>query len=231
MAAIDSTGAGGVGWSRPDDIFGTAIEGMLKRLTNGEFVLAMVVASIFWIAVLVWATSYVPTDPEKAACYHSAEKSGRSTEECKSFWEKTTSDPVAMFTLVLAVSTIGLWSATIFLYRTGEKQIGISSQVADLAEKQLAIIGLQTDIQRKQHAIGRLQFIAAHRPLLRVRYFKLLSTGTEPIQIAFTVANVGTGTARLLGSCVAVEFFSPIALLTSNAILFGRGGYYWHQEI
>ena len=85
---------------------------MLKRLTNGEFVLAMLAASIFWIAVLAWATSYAPTDPEKEACYHAAEKSSRSTEQCKSFWEKTTSDPVAMFTLVLAVSTVGLWSAT-----------------------------------------------------------------------------------------------------------------------
>jgi hypothetical protein len=113
---------------------------MLKRLSNGEFALAMLVASLFWIFVLVWATSYSPTDPEKEACYQAAAKSGRSTEECKSFWEKTTSDPVAMFTLVLAVSTIGLWSATIGLYFAGERQF----------------------------RLGREEFLSTHRPKIIV---------------------------------------------------------------
>jgi hypothetical protein len=120
---------------------------------------------------------------------------------------------IGYFTFTLKRSTDNLW-------RSGEKQIKISSQMTDVAEKQLAIIGLQTDIQRKQHAIGRLQFIAAHRPLLRVRYFKLLSDGKEPIQVAFTVANVGTGAANLLGSRVAIEFFSPNAIPTP----FYQGG-------
>jgi hypothetical protein len=62
---------------------------MLKRLTNGEFVLAMLVASLFWILVVGWATSYAPTDPQKNACYQSAAKSGRNVDECKSFWEKS----------------------------------------------------------------------------------------------------------------------------------------------
>jgi hypothetical protein len=47
-----------------------------------------------------------------------------------------------------------------------------------------------------------------------VRYFKLLSAEKEQIQIAFTVANIGAGAANLLGSRVAVEFFSPQALPT-----------------
>jgi len=107
---------------------------MLKRLTNGEFALAVLVASLFWIAVLVWATSYAPTDPEKKACYQAAEKFGRSTEECKSFWEKTTSDPVAMFTLVLAFSTVGLWTATIGLYLAGERQLAHAQSESEAAE-------------------------------------------------------------------------------------------------
>ena len=112
---------------------------MLKRLTNGEFVLALLVASLFWICVLVWATSYALTDPQKDACYHSAEKTGRSAEECKSFWERTTSDPVAMFTLVLAISTVGLWVATISLYRAGERQIAVAHTAANAAQKSAGV--------------------------------------------------------------------------------------------
>lgn len=55
-----------------------------------------------------------------------------STEENKNygFWEKTSCDPTAYFTLwlvgftaVLAVSTIGLWGATYLLYRAGERAL------------------------------------------------------------------------------------------------------------
>lgn len=91
-------------------------------------------ASAFWIAVLVWATSYSPTKEEEQACYDAAKKSGRQTEECKTFWERTTSDPIATFTFVLAISTVGLWVATGALYLTGEKQIGVAKQSADAAQ-------------------------------------------------------------------------------------------------
>ena len=55
-----------------------------------------------------------------------------STEEGKNFgfWEKTDCDPTAYFTLwlvaftgVLAVSTVGLWVATVLLYRAGERAL------------------------------------------------------------------------------------------------------------
>jgi hypothetical protein len=85
---------------------------LINHLINGEIAIGWTFATLFWIGVLGWATSYDPTNPEKEACYQAAAKSGRSTDECKSFWEQTTSQPVAMFTLVLAGSTIGLWVAT-----------------------------------------------------------------------------------------------------------------------
>jgi hypothetical protein len=107
---------------------------MLRRLTSGEFALAILVTSLFWIGVLVWATSYARSNPEKEACYQAAQKSGRSTEECKSLWEKTTSDPVAVFTLVLAVSTVGLWGATIGLYLAGERQLAHARSEAEAAD-------------------------------------------------------------------------------------------------
>jgi hypothetical protein len=42
-----------------------------------------------------------------------------------------------LFTLVLAVSTVGLWIATVFLYLAGEKQIRIANRAADIAEASL----------------------------------------------------------------------------------------------
>src|SRR5579864_8784610 len=88
--------------------------GMLKR--NAELVLGFLFAAVFWIAVLGWVTSYVPTEIEKQECQQAAKKSGRKTEECKTFWERTTSDPVAfyalgtfVFTAVVGISTYFLW--------------------------------------------------------------------------------------------------------------------------
>ena len=91
---------------------------MLKR---PEIALGFLIATVFWIVVLGWATSYSPSEQEKNSCYQAAEKAGRTHEECKTFWERTTSDPIATFTLVLAISTIGLWVATIGLYVAGER--------------------------------------------------------------------------------------------------------------
>jgi hypothetical protein len=100
--------------------------GWLRKLINGEIAIGFALATLFWIGVLVWATSYAPTQPEKEACYQAAAKSGRSVDECKSFWEKTTSDPIAAFTCILAFSTIGLWISTIGLYFAGQKQFGLA---------------------------------------------------------------------------------------------------------
>jgi hypothetical protein len=50
-------------------IFTTAIEGCLKRLTNGESVLAVLMASLFWICILIWV--------DVICAYNSAEKAGR----------------------------------------------------------------------------------------------------------------------------------------------------------
>ena len=123
---------------------------MPNRLTKGEFALAVLVTSLFWIAVLALGTSYSTTI----------------------FWEKTTSDPVAMFTLVLAVSTIGLWAATIGLYFAGEKQF----------------------------RLARDEFAATHRPKLIVRSARLASSGERGIQarVDYEVVNIGESEATVI---------------------------------
>jgi hypothetical protein len=57
--------------------------------------------------------------------------------------EKTTGDPIAMFNLILAFSTVGLWAATFFLYRAGEKQIAVTAR-SSIAAIEAANVAGQT---------------------------------------------------------------------------------------
>ena len=113
---------------------------MLRKL-NPEICLGFLTASLFWIGVVIWQSSYTPTEKQKDECYETAKKIGLKVDECKTFLEKTTSDPVALFTLALAVSTLGLWFATITLYRAGDEQL----------------------------VLARAEFTATHRPRIIVR--------------------------------------------------------------
>ncbi|MEA2818909.1 MAG: hypothetical protein QOJ86_913 [Bradyrhizobium sp.] len=95
----------------------------MKRALNPEVALGFLVATVLWTGVLGWQASYAPTDNEKRQCEEAAHKSGHKSEECKTLWERTTSDPVAFFTFWLVVSTIGLGISTVLLWRAGEKQL------------------------------------------------------------------------------------------------------------
>jgi hypothetical protein len=106
---------------------------MLKKL-NPEMTIGFLVATLFWFGVVGWETSYSPTEKQKEECYDAAKKTGFKADECKTFWERTTSDPIALFNLVLAFSTVGLWVATISLYRAGERQIAVARESAEAAK-------------------------------------------------------------------------------------------------
>ena len=101
---------------------------------RAEIVFGFLIGSVFWTATLGWQAAYAPTDVEKQKCYDAAHKAGHKSEECKTVWEKTTSDPVAFFTLVLAISTVGLWTATIGLYVAGERQLAHAQVEAEAAD-------------------------------------------------------------------------------------------------
>jgi hypothetical protein len=88
-----------------------------------EIAVGFALASVLWIGVLGWQASYAPTDSEKRRCEETATKAGHKTEECKTLWQRTTSDPVAFFTFWLVVSTVGLGASTVLLWRAGEKQL------------------------------------------------------------------------------------------------------------
>jgi hypothetical protein len=95
----------------------------MRRWLNPEIALGFLLATLFWIGVLGWQSAYEPTDREEQECHDAFQKAGRKPEECKSLWEKTTTDPVAFFTLVLSISTIALWRATRSSVRVAERAL------------------------------------------------------------------------------------------------------------
>jgi hypothetical protein len=102
------------------------------------------------------------------------------------------------------------------------KSAAAAEKAANAAESQTAIIGDQTDIIVKQHAVGRLQFLAAHRPRLRVRHVSIddgshvglptffFSHGAE-IKGGLVVVNVGGSPAKIIETRYRI-FFSKNGL-------------------
>ena len=102
----------------------------MRKLVNPEIALGFLVATVFWIGALAWQASYAPRDSERRQCEETATKEGRKTEECKTLWERTTSDPVAFFTFWLVVFTGGLTVSTVLLWRAGERQFQLLSETS-----------------------------------------------------------------------------------------------------
>jgi hypothetical protein len=91
----------------------------MLRWVDPKIAIGFLAATLFWICALGWQASYAPTERQKQECQDAAKAGGPKAEECKSFWERTTSDPVAFYTLgvfiftgVLGISTIFLWQVT-----------------------------------------------------------------------------------------------------------------------
>ncbi|WP_454649276.1 hypothetical protein [Bradyrhizobium liaoningense] len=156
---------------------------------RAEIVFGFLIATALWAGVLGWQAANALTDAEKQKCYEAADQAHRKTEECKTFWERTTTDPVAFFTLVLAISTIGLWVATILLYRAGEKQSRHARRSA----------AIQTRDMQASIAAANRSAAAAERALTDLERPWLFAYGirTVPINqlgewaVEFTVANFG----------------------------------------
>jgi hypothetical protein len=115
-----------------------------------------------------------------AAPYDESTKCSAKENEIMGFWEKARCDPVAYFTLwlvgftgVLALSTLGLWIATIFLYRSGERQL----------------------------RFARDQFLSTHRPKIRVKIVALMNQQfvyPEPLIIRVVCVDYGATEAVIV---------------------------------
>jgi hypothetical protein len=147
------------------------------RWLRAEIVLGFLIASVFWIGVLGWQAAYAPTDAEKQKCYDDAKRVGYKAEECKSLWERATSDPVAFFTLWLVIFTGGLTVSTVLLWRAGEKQFRHARRASIIQSRDMqasiavAQEGSEASVMAAHAAsesafVARQTLLASGRPLL-----------------------------------------------------------------
>jgi hypothetical protein len=91
----------------------------------------------------------------------------------------------------------------------------------------------QARLARRAIKLAGDEYLATHRPLLRVRYFKRVDAPTDQmIQVHFTIVNVGDTRAKMLGCNAGIEFFrkdslpTPVLFHLREALAvrpFGRG--------
>jgi len=101
---------------------------------------------------------------------------GILNERLFEFAEQHDKGIVALFTVLLAMSTVGPGFATVLLWGAGERQIGIVKRAVDT---------------------GRDQFLASHRPQIRVKHLRLANDiwQGEPIIVDLWCVNTGTSDA------------------------------------
>jgi hypothetical protein len=128
-----------------------------------------------------WGILYVP--PQQNALQNQQPSNVASQREQKEvFWENA-SDPVALFTGVLAVSTIGLWIVT-------WRMMSATRDSVNLAREEYISTREST----------RQEFTSTHRPRLRVRQFTLDTlppTPDKPLIVSFATINIGETSANL----------------------------------
>jgi hypothetical protein len=125
---------------------------------------------------------------------------------------------------ILAVITAGLVIVGFLQVRDAKESISAAvksaaaaEKAANAAEAQTAIIGAQTDIITKQHAVGRLQFLATHRPRLRIRHVTIVDgshighptiffSHGEDVKGSLTVVNIGGTKAIIIDSRYRIYF-------------------------
>jgi hypothetical protein len=198
---------------------------MFKWL-RAEVVLGFFLASIFWAGVLGWQAAYAPSEIEKRECYEAAKRAGHKTDECKTFWERATSDPVALFTLVLAFSTIGLWVATVGLYFAGERQLAHFQTTAERqardTEDSIAVARDAANAADKSAKIAEEAFRRLERPYLMIKIIETIRLtrpfdGGQP-HLQYRLVNYGKLPAILRSISISLQNNPTLPLRVSMGI-------------
>ena len=95
--------------------------------------------------------------------------------------------------------------------REAERQLQISEAAIKNAETQVNTAFQQTDLALKEHGLARLQFFAANRPKLEIRFVQRVRANpdvpSQRIYVEFSVINTGTSAATITGSRVRLDWF------------------------
>ena len=102
---------------------------------------------------------------------------------------------VALFTLLLAYVTHRLVTSTNKLWEAGERQLSLAQKSADTANSGIVL--------------ARQQFLATHRPRLRVRHLKKIDLVGSRSIVRFSVVNVGGSEAQMFRCRGICEWLDP----------------------
>jgi hypothetical protein len=175
-----------------------------------------------WLAILAVASALIAglfglelaTHPpinqqhhNQANTEHRAEQSGANPQE--TFWERTAHDPIAVFNLllvgftgVLAFSTIGLWIATVRLWRASETHAGHMEESVKAANR-AAEVAEQTVKTMEDTAVRQLRAYVG----LSTSEMSALSPG-QPLAVELRIRNTGQTPAYNV-SCYFRMQFAP----------------------
>jgi hypothetical protein len=168
----------------------------ILRLGNSEIALGFILATVFWIGILGWQAAHAPSETEKRQCQEAAHKADHKSEECKTLWERTTSDPVAFFTFWLVISTIGLGASTVMLWRAGEKQFRLARRSSAIQSR---------DMQASIAASNRTASMAARAAEAAHTSNKIAQETAERQLRAYIVPEKVTATVMKIGLSPEVQ--------------------------
>lgn len=141
------------------------------------------VAALMFFAIFHAANSFTVPIPseEYNSCLYSEESAGKAQPNCpreETVWQRGLRDPVAQYTLWITWFT------------------GV-----------LTVVGLaQGFLNYWQIQLAREEFIASHRPRLRIRLVKVKTKNAgDPVGIEFTVTSAGETEAREIKAEVTLE--------------------------
>jgi len=166
------------------------------------FVAALVVAGCFWVLALNGTlASFLPRI--EGSIDH-ASNEGNQGHPLSDFWDWLTKDSISFFTAVLAVFT----GALVVIALRADKT---SKRLARISKRQLKIQAAQTDLMEKQKEIARQEFLATHRPKLRIRLLKVDEPIPNlPVTVRYEIVNVGDGQANAITSAITLQVMTDL---------------------
>jgi hypothetical protein len=115
----------------------------------------------------------------------------------ETYWERLTIDPIASGTLLLCLITGVLARYTYRLFRV-TADLARDTKIA--SDKALAASTEATNLARQD-------FVATHRPRIRLREFRLVELGSGRLGVRCTLTNIGSGKALIGGMGAKVRLF------------------------
>jgi hypothetical protein len=167
----------------------------------------LVLAALAGGIVLRAKSTVVPvTQKHYQTCLDSAEKQHTPLIDCpkvETLWDRGFDDPVAYYTLWLALFTVAL---------------------AIVAVVQSFLIG-------RQIALARDEFVSSHRPKLRMRLLRMDEPeGGKPFKMQFTLASIGDTKATIVGVDVTIDIHSVIKIYNSMGEHIGFDTLHWSTK-